>query len=591
MLKASIYAAIIVIAAIIGGLFLVEYQLTQQLLANNKSLLQTTVNKTFKALVDNKIAQYPNNRAYIEKNWRTLSSPFLFRSAGKIIYPHQFKGSKSSVLSDKWRYYETFTTDGLNGEERVRVQALAQLKQALVTEDAKTIKQAITSYFEHVENYQLSPLSEVISGLMFLQINTNHQWNPALIEQLIFTDNGILVPITNYIFLKNKDFSYADLKKVVNQINSILEQANLATQWFNQNVDLMTLKWLETLANPLVTKSVVNEQWLYAPLPNHSELLIPFNIEDITKQVSKTLTQQGLLNSDDSIALMPLDWPASIESIEYKINKPLWVKADYDHKFYLVIKLALLSIAMAALIFVVKVMFKRYEKKHDYLNAKEQFIHLVSHEFKTPLAALRIMSETLAKRAEKQLDLKDYPERIITEIDHLWLMVDNLLSVNRLKSDNDQLNCSPINLYQTLNRVTETFARQSNRNIQLSNNLDPTLILHADPLLIELVLNNLISNAVKYCDKTEVLISVEFDSKCFSIIFTDNGIGIAKADWQKVFNQFERLPQKKSIKGTGIGLYLCKLIMDKHQAKMKIAESNSNGTRWLLSFNADNIEL
>ena len=284
-------------------------------------------------------------------------------------------------------------------------------------------------------NYQLSAISEVISALSFLTLDNKEQWNVALSKQILLSGSVLFKPVSYYIFKENSGFSRADITIALSIIKPLLESTNLPSYWFSKNSDLMLSPQSSYNTLALENFSLINDQSIYVRLSSSVDLIMPFQAEKALVSTVNELKKQGVIAPEDSIFITPNKEKNTLDNIALTINKPAWQALAQQQKLFFIGKFTLLIISIVSLMFVTRLMNNLQKKKQSYLAMREHFISLVSHELKTPLAAIRVMAETVKKREEKQLSLKDYPVRIVNEVDRLWLMVDNLLSMNRLKAN------------------------------------------------------------------------------------------------------------------------------------------------------------
>ena len=452
-------------------------------------------------------------------------------------------------------------------------------------EHQKKTAQQIESYFDLVENYQLSVLEEIISSLSFLQIDKNERWNNQLIELIIFHGSNQFSPLVDYIFTHNNQLSSVDLELAINKIETILENANIDTSWFKQSADLLWLPDLEVNTNSLKNYSIIQNNWISIKTPEGLLLLLPFSLEAELESVENTLKSQGILDIADSISIgssLNNQIIRTVEELPFDIQKSTWQRQVKRQSHFFMIKIALTLTFITSLFIVVSFIYYRNKKKIEFIDLRENFINLVSHELKTPLASIRIMIETLQKRHDRELSIKDYPDKIISEVDRLWLMVDNLLSLNQIKSGELELNIDQINLSSFIDRVSDKFSEHQSKQISLTNNIPVDYVSFVDPLLFELVIINLFSNSIKYCDKPEVRIEISINSQENTLLFSDNACGINQSNWLRVFDDFYRDTSTNSKQGAGVGLSLCKQIMKVHQSTIAIKQSNEYGTTWAI---------
>ena len=204
--------------------------------------------------------------------------------------------------------------------------------------------------------------------------------------------------------------------------------------------------------------------------------------------------------------------------------------------------------------------------------AQVEFVSTVSHELRTPLTSIKGFTETILKSGDKLSDenKKKYITIIKEQADRLIRLVEDLLAVSRLESQNFQLTVRSLDLKKYINKVCESLIAKSAKHklvINIENNL-PNVWADADRL--EQILTNLIDNAIKYSPNGSVVtitasaLGTEKNIKDkLKIEVSDQGIGIGEADLQKIFTKFGRLdnPMTRQTQGTGLGLFITKSLV------------------------------
>lgn len=218
-----------------------------------------------------------------------------------------------------------------------------------------------------------------------------------------------------------------------------------------------------------------------------------------------------------------------------------------------------------------------------------QFLSILSHELKSPLNAiegyLRMMNE-------QQLgdNLNDYTEMIDRSLIRLKGMrglIMDLLDLTKLESGKKTRNIESINLKESAQMALNTMepmAIQKNISLYLESDLETNI--QADAEEIEIIFNNLISNAVKY-NKPEgkVYVYLSQDQHNFIIRVKDTGIGMEEEDIKKLFHEFVRIrnEQTKNISGTGLGLSILKKMVDTYDGDIKINSTINKGTEFTVT--------
>lgn len=194
---------------------------------------------------------------------------------------------------------------------------------------------------------------------------------------------------------------------------------------------------------------------------------------------------------------------------------------------------------------------------------RDEFISVVSHELRTPIAISEGNISNAQFLAEKNGDLEAVKvalKQAHDQIEFLSNMINDLSTLSRAERGKLELQIESINVHQLINDLTELYTPQAEaKNLRLYGEADARLeILQSSKLYVREILQNFITNAIKYTEKGSVSIgaSQKGDSVVFQI--TDTGIGISKADQEKVFDKFFRSEDYRTRQnsGTGLGLYV-----------------------------------
>lgn len=212
---------------------------------------------------------------------------------------------------------------------------------------------------------------------------------------------------------------------------------------------------------------------------------------------------------------------------------------------------------------------------------KANFISVVSHELKTPIALIKGYASTL-RRDDVTWDKKTVQEslRVIEdEADHLSLMVEDLLDASRLQATGGvALKKSEVDLAELTGEVLDRFRKQdTNHTFQSSFPKDfPTVV--GDEYRLRQVLTNLLSNAVKYTQDGEISVIGTCNAREVQVSVRDQGKGFEPVDIPHIFDRFYRSEDAiKKTKGTGLGLYLCKAIIAAHGGRIWVNQDYHAG--------------
>lgn len=205
---------------------------------------------------------------------------------------------------------------------------------------------------------------------------------------------------------------------------------------------------------------------------------------------------------------------------------------------------------------------KQLEKK------KDEFLSVASHELKTPLTSIKAFSQ-IALRAMQDINEHKayaYISKVKEQSEKLQSLVEDLLDISRLENVGLKLNIQKINIDDFLDKVLESI-KMAYPNVEILHDRSSlNTIVRADALRIEQVINNYISNAVKYTPNcNEIILKTFVEGNNYRLEVSDNGVGIPHYQIPLVFDKFYRVEENSSrFQGLGLGLHICKEIIQQH---------------------------
>ena len=227
------------------------------------------------------------------------------------------------------------------------------------------------------------------------------------------------------------------------------------------------------------------------------------------------------------------------------------------------------------------------DKEHEMRRMQNEFIALVSHEFKTPLQIIDSTRENLSRKI-KNLNLNDDAinkgfERIKTGVFRMNGLINSTLNLAKMENSESaiKVNLSPINLKKLFEDIIDKSKNLAQiRKIEINSNISLNITeIMSDNILLDHIFTNIISNAIKYSNLNGVVdISASIFNNFVEIKVIDYGIGIPQDDLLKIGDKFFRAKNSIAVAGTGIGIYLTKKFIELLNGKFKIESIENSKT-------------
>ncbi|MCX7875323.1 MAG: PAS domain-containing sensor histidine kinase [Melioribacteraceae bacterium] len=227
------------------------------------------------------------------------------------------------------------------------------------------------------------------------------------------------------------------------------------------------------------------------------------------------------------------------------------------------------------------------EAKLKEANAtKDKFFSIIGHDLKNPLFVIQSMSEILETEFDEisSEERLEFIQAIRESSKNAYALLEDLLHWARCQSGRIDYNPEPIHLKQLVSKCINLLeAHAIKKEINLINAVDPTHILMADKFMIDTILRNLISNALKFTPEGgTVKVQSKIENEFIEISVEDTGIGLTENDRQKLFRidvKNSEIGRSKE-KGTGLGLILCKEFVEKHSGKIWVESEFEKGSKF-----------
>ncbi len=538
-----------------------------------------------------------------------ISGPdLLYVDQGKQIIPREQPFSSTQSFNSRkayhWLYNKQF--DVIPSEDDLPWLQRISLFRTLVIAISNGNKDQILSEFDailkHRSRYIISAQKDIPYTLALLTYISKkgqpytklfskkypHFFRGLLRDGVEDSDgNLIMTGLQRMLLEKRGEFTHTNFTFLSSRIIDLSQKYQVPFANFQKSA-LMTSPSLPNVESIRESSFVDFARWYIEPETAERLIGIKVNLNKLVSEVEKKMKTTGLLRGEDSISQENIAHGITpLRSIRLSVQSNSWESSlqKVYQRYYLksgwIVACGIFAFAMIML-----ASLHQY-RKHKYLSLKSDFLSAVSHELRTPLTSIRLIAETLESRLRNNPDAKDYPTRIVRDIDGLSLLVENILSYNRLQKGQWAIHKSLVDIQAIVDSINSELHLHTNKQVSiLLENIDHLKII-ADSDLIKLLLFNLIRNSSHYNEHKHVEVKIIGDpSLPTHLLVSDNGSGIDKSLWRKVFYDFYRIQKStgQNVRGSGLGLSMCKRIMGLHQGKIRIIKSASTGTTFEIIF-------
>jgi signal transduction histidine kinase len=202
---------------------------------------------------------------------------------------------------------------------------------------------------------------------------------------------------------------------------------------------------------------------------------------------------------------------------------------------------------------------------------------------KSPLASIKLLLQTIQKRDLSKAQIQDFIGKSLLDIERLDDMVENMLLASKIENSSYTFPKAKFSLSVLVDSIVNRLQiTKCDGNQQIINaEIEPKIEITGDKFALTSVVTNLIENAIKYskpCEAVEVKLFAKDGRIHFQV--ADHGIGIADNEKNRIFDRFYRVGSEdtRNTKGTGLGLYIVKQVLDKHEASIKVKDNRPVGS-------------
>jgi two-component system, OmpR family, sensor histidine kinase CiaH len=290
------------------------------------------------------------------------------------------------------------------------------------------------------------------------------------------------------------------------------------------------------------------------------------------------LNQQNGQMAEYKLSLLTHDDPAYVEKVEkiYRIRDRMTTAYKSEG-------LTFLLVILAGAIFLRSAVMRQIRIQRQQQN----FMMAITHELKTPISIARLNMETLQKHVLDETKKEKILRSSLQEINRLNILTGNILVSAQLEGGSYLFNKEELNFSQI---VTDSYLDFINRfpNRLWKNDIEPGIFISGDPLLIQILVSNLVENAVKYSPPaSSIQLILQRNGNQGLLEVRDEGGGIPKKEQKRIFQKFYRVGNEdtRTTQGTGLGLYLCRKITQDHNMRLQVSDNQPKGTVFSVRFN------
>lgn len=239
------------------------------------------------------------------------------------------------------------------------------------------------------------------------------------------------------------------------------------------------------------------------------------------------------------------------------------------------------SVFLALLMIGIYITNHAFRREAELSRQQRNFLLSVTHEFKSPLAAVKLNLQTLQKRQLEEHQQKEVLRKAILETERIDTLVEKTLMAARLDDKQFDLESEVINLSDLVHRIVSDHIDRRDPAHNIIHHIAPSILIHGDTVAFSSLLVNLIENAEKYSPQdTTIEVRLIRNEKNAILTVTDQGSGIPEKEQGRIFKKFYRVGNEdtRKTKGTGLGLYIVQHVVDLHKGTVSVHNNHPHGT-------------
>jgi signal transduction histidine kinase len=229
-------------------------------------------------------------------------------------------------------------------------------------------------------------------------------------------------------------------------------------------------------------------------------------------------------------------------------------------------------------------------REHKLAKQERNFLLATTHEFNSPIAAVKLNLQTLNKRSMEGEQKQKVIDGALSSVQRLELLVTNLLMASRLDAGKLELLKEEVSLHGRIGILLERYRTLSeNAGCKLLSEVPEGLTLNVDLNAFDTIFGNLIENAIKYGPESTILIKASENEGRLIIHVTDGGKGVPDDEKESIFKKFYRSENEetRTQKGSGLGLYLVKELVHLHRGEIRVEDATPRGASFVVELKTE----
>ena len=225
-----------------------------------------------------------------------------------------------------------------------------------------------------------------------------------------------------------------------------------------------------------------------------------------------------------------------------------------------------------------------YLHELDLSRQQRNFLLSVTHELKSPLSSIRLGLETLLTKNLDQESRERLLSNSLEDTERLQSLVEDILMAARFEDEEGYtFTMEPFDLSEAVNEVSRSHIDRAGNSHVLRTDVTPGIVAHGDHAALCIAIGNIVDNAIRYSSQgTMIEVKLEQRNTRACVIVSDQGPGIPHRERRKIFRRFYRIGSEdtRKSKGTGLGLFIVKQIVERHGGKVRVSDSEGKGSQF-----------